>query len=83
MSYDVEMDAIAFFARRRTAPMGDRGTVINIVSWLLAVVVICVLTARFTMRFMLKGRTRRLGLEDLFIFMAFVSRPAVFATAQG
>lgn len=63
--------------------MEDRGTIVNIVSWLLAVVVICILTARFTMRFMIKDITRRLGLDDLFIFMAFVSGLAAFASTRG
>ncbi|KAJ4299288.1 hypothetical protein N0V90_004532 [Kalmusia sp. IMI 367209] len=58
--------------RRRTAPMGDRGTVINIVSWLLTVVAICVLTARFTMRLSIKDKARRFGLDDLFISLAFL-----------
>lgn len=52
--------------------MGDHGTVINIVSWLLTVVAICVLTARFTMRLSIKDKTRRFGLDDVFIFLAFV-----------
>jgi hypothetical protein len=60
--------------KRRTAPMGDHGTVINIVSWLLTVVAVCVLTARFTMRLSIKDKTRRFGLHDLFIVLAFVSR---------
>lgn len=65
--------AMDVLARRRTAPIGDRGTVINIVSWLLAVVAICVLTARFAMRLSIKDKTRRFALHDLFIFLAFVS----------
>ncbi|KAF2439639.1 hypothetical protein P171DRAFT_436271 [Karstenula rhodostoma CBS 690.94] len=58
--------------KRRTAPMGDRGTVVNIVSWLLTVVAICLLTARFTMRLSIKDKTRRFGLHDLFIVLAFL-----------
>ncbi|KAF9728882.1 hypothetical protein PMIN06_002424 [Paraphaeosphaeria minitans] len=58
--------------RRRTAPIGDRGTIINIVSWLLTVVAICVLAARFTMRLSIKDKTRRFGLHDLFIVLAFL-----------
>ena len=66
-------DEVDVLSRRRTAPMGDKGTVINIVSWLLTVVSICVIAARFAMRLMIKDKTRRFGFDDLFIFLAFVS----------
>lgn len=72
----------ALLARRRPALVGDAGTVINVVSWLLALVSICLLTARFTMRLLIKDKTRRFGLDDLFIIVAFVSGFLLIAPAQ-
>jgi hypothetical protein len=60
--------------KRRTAPMGDPGTILNVVSWILLAVVICALIARFTMKLSMKTRRRRFGLDDLFIAFAAVSQ---------
>lgn len=60
-------------ARRKSAPMTDRGTMLNIVSWMLLAVVVCTLIARFAMKLSMKTRRRRLGLDDLFIALAAVS----------
>jgi hypothetical protein len=59
--------------RRETAPIADRGTVMNIVSWMLLAVAVCALVARFAMKLSMKTRRRRLGLDDLFIGLAAVS----------
>jgi hypothetical protein len=59
--------------RRQTAPMANRGTVMNIVSWMLLAVVVCTLIARFAMKLSMKTRKKRLGLDDLFISLAAVS----------
>lgn len=56
--------------RRKSAPMTDRGTMLNIVSWMLLAVVVCTLIARFAMKLSMKTRRRRLGLDDLFIALA-------------
>jgi hypothetical protein len=59
---------------RRTAPMGDPGTILNVVSWILLAVVICALIARFMMKLSMKTRRRRFGLDDLFIAFAAVGQ---------
>jgi hypothetical protein len=59
--------------KRRTAPMADRGTIMNIVSWILLAIVVCTLIARFAMKLSMKTRKRRLGLDDIFIGLAAVS----------
>ena len=59
--------------RRETAPMANRGTVLNIVSWMLLAIVVCTLIARFAMKLSIPSRRRRLGLDDLFIALAAVS----------
>jgi ABC-type amino acid transport system permease subunit len=59
--------------KRQTAPMADRGTIMNIVSWILLAIVVCTLIARFAMKLSMKTRKRRLGLDDLFIGLAAVS----------
>jgi hypothetical protein len=58
---------------RQTAPMANRGTVMNIVSWMLLAIVVCTLIARFAMKLSMKTRKRKLGLDDLFIGLAAVS----------
>jgi hypothetical protein len=60
--------------RRETAPMAGRGTVMNIVSWMLLAVAVCTLVARFAMKLSMKTRRRKFGLDDLFIGLAAVSR---------
>jgi hypothetical protein len=65
--------AAHFLYRRRTAPIGDKGTILNIVSWILLAVVGCTLVARFAMKLSMKTKRRRLGLDDLFIGLATVS----------
>jgi ABC-type amino acid transport system permease subunit len=62
--------------KRQTAPMADRGTIMNIVSWILLAIVVCTLIARFAMKLSMKTRKRRLGLDDLFIGLAAVSEEA-------
>jgi len=62
--------------RRTTISMGSRGNVINIVSWMLLAVVVCTLIARFVMKFSMKTKRTRFGLDDLFIALAAVSREA-------
>lgn len=47
---------------------------LNIVSWMLLAVVVCTLIARFAMKLSVTTRRRRLGLDDLFIALAAVSR---------
>jgi hypothetical protein len=59
--------------RRRTAPIGDRGNVVNIVSWLLLVVSMCTLVARFCVKQAIKDRSKRYGLDDVLIVFAAVS----------
>jgi len=59
--------------KRRTAPMGDHGTVLNIISWILLVVSMCTLVARFCMKLSIKDKSRRFGWDDLFIALAAVS----------
>lgn len=53
--------------------MGDRGTVVNVVSWMLLAISICTLIARFAMKFSIKNKSRRFGLDDTFIACAAVS----------
>lgn len=65
--------AVAALLRRRTAPMADRGTILNIVSWMLLAIVVCTLVARFAMKLSMKTAKRRFGLDDLFIGLAAVS----------
>lgn len=59
--------------KRRTAPMGDHGTVLNVISWILLVVAMCTLVARFCMKLSIKDKSRRFGSDDLFIALAAVS----------
>ncbi|KAF2679779.1 hypothetical protein K458DRAFT_393619 [Lentithecium fluviatile CBS 122367] len=63
--------------KRRTAPMGDHGTVLNVVSWLLLVIAMCTLIARFCMKLSIKDKNRRFGSDDLFIAFA-----ALFSIGQ-
>jgi hypothetical protein len=53
--------------------MANRGTIMNIVSWMLLAIVVCTLIARFAMKLSMKTRKRKLGLDDLFIGLAAVS----------
>jgi hypothetical protein len=62
-------------AMRRTAPMEDRGTIMNVVSWMLLAVVVCTLIARFSVKLASKGK-RRLGIDDIFIAFSAVSSTA-------
>lgn len=62
--------AMQSFVRRKTAQMTDRGTMLNIVSWMLLAVVVCTLIARFAMKLSMKTKRRRLGLDDFFIALA-------------
>ena len=59
--------------RRETSPMANRGTILNIVSWMLLAIVVCTLIARFAMKLSIKTGRRRLGLDDVFIVLATVS----------
>jgi hypothetical protein len=61
------------FEKRRTAPMGDHGTVLNVASWILLVVSMCTLVARFCMKLSIKEKSRRFGSDDVFIALAAVS----------
>jgi hypothetical protein len=65
--------------KRQTAPMATRGTVMNVISWMLLAVVVCTLVARFAMKLSMKTQRRKLGLDDLFIGLAAVGSkiPAV------
>ncbi|KAF2635635.1 hypothetical protein P280DRAFT_553688 [Massarina eburnea CBS 473.64] len=58
--------------RRRTASMGDRGNVLNIVSWLLLVWSMCTLVARFCMKLSIKDKSKRFGWDDLLILFAAI-----------
>jgi hypothetical protein len=68
--YHAVMEVIG---KRRTAPMGDHGTVLNVISWLLLVISMCTLVARFCMKLSIKDKSRRFGTDDLFIAFAAVS----------
>jgi hypothetical protein len=59
--------------KRRTAPMGDHGTILNVISWILLVISMCTLVARFCMKLSIKDRSRRFGSDDVFIVLATVS----------
>jgi hypothetical protein len=61
--------------KRRTAPMGDHGTVLNVISWILLVISMCTLVARFCMKLSIKDKSRRFGYDDVFIALAAVSPP--------
>jgi hypothetical protein len=65
--------ALQAMYKRQTAPIADRGTVMNIISWMLLAVAVCTLVARFAMKLSMKTRRRKLGLDDLFIGLAAVS----------
>jgi hypothetical protein len=67
------LGALQIMYKRQTAPIADRGTVMNIISWMLLAVAVCTLVARFAMKLSVKTRQRRLGLDDLFIGLAAVS----------
>lgn len=58
-------------------PLADRGMITNIVSWILLVVAIATLIARFAMKLSMSKQSRRLGLDDLFIMLAAVSNLVV------
>ncbi|CAI6332054.1 unnamed protein product [Periconia digitata] len=58
--------------QRETAPMANRGTIVNVVSWLLLVLSMCTLVARFCMKLSIKNHAKRFGLDDLFIVIAAV-----------
>lgn len=58
--------------RRRNASMADRGTVMNVVSWLLLVVTVCTVLTRFAMKMVMGRKGRRFGLDDLFIILALL-----------
>ncbi|KAF2029803.1 hypothetical protein EK21DRAFT_112479 [Setomelanomma holmii] len=62
---------------RQTAPIVDRGTILNIVSWILLAIVVCTLTARFAMKLSMRTGRRKLGLDDFFIGLA-----ALFSFSQ-
>jgi hypothetical protein len=65
--------------RRRTgatAPMGNPGTIMNVVSWILLAIVVCTLVARLAMKLSMRTKRRRFGLDDVFIGLAAVSRTA-------
>lgn len=53
--------------------MGDHGTVINVVSWILLVTALGTLIARFAMKLSIKNKANRFGLDDIFILLAAVS----------
>jgi hypothetical protein len=59
-------------ARRRTAPMGDRGMIVGVVSWILVVVMVFTLLTRLAMKFAVAKRGRKFGLDDVFIVLAAV-----------
>jgi hypothetical protein len=65
--------AMQSLVRRKSAPITDRGTMLNIVSWMLLAVVVCTLIARFAMKLSVTTKRRRFGLDDLFIALAAVS----------
>ncbi|KAF2260658.1 hypothetical protein CC78DRAFT_584562 [Lojkania enalia] len=58
------------FERRHTAPIGDRGMIVSVVSWILLVVMVFILTTRFAMKFAMGQKGRRFGLDDIFILLA-------------
>lgn len=58
--------------------MASPGTVINVVSWLLQVLSMCSLVARFCMKLSIKDRAKRFGLDDVFIICAAASLSVVF-----
>jgi hypothetical protein len=64
---------VATLDRRRTAPMADRGTVMNVVSWLLLVVTVFTVVTRFAMKMIVGKKGRRFALDDVFIILALVS----------
>jgi hypothetical protein len=66
-------DRVQALHGRQTAPIADRVSVMNIVSWMLLAVAVCTLIARFALKLSMKTKRRRLGLDDLFIGLAAVS----------
>ena len=66
-------EAMQTLYKRRIASMADRGTILNIVSWILLAVVVCTLVARFGMKLSMKTSRARFGLDDLFVALAAVS----------
>ncbi|KAF2825458.1 hypothetical protein CC86DRAFT_43418 [Ophiobolus disseminans] len=62
---------------RRETPVFARGTILNIVSWLLLAIVICTLIARFAVKLSMRTSRRRLGLDDVFISLS-----ALFSIGQ-
>jgi len=63
----MDAHATSTLLRRRAAPMFARGTVMNVISWMLLAIVICTLIARFAVKLSMKTRQRRFGLDDVFI----------------
>lgn len=62
--------------------MFARGTIMNVVSWLLLAIVICTLIARFAVKLSMKTKRRRLGLDDVFIGLSAVNSPYIYIWEQ-
>jgi hypothetical protein len=74
IAFDSAMTALY---RRQTAPIADRGMIINIVSWILLAIAVCALVARFAMKLAMKSSQNNLGLDDIFVSLAAVSGPGL------
>jgi hypothetical protein len=64
--------AVEVLEKRRTAPMGDRGMIVAVVSWILLVAMIFTLITRLAMKFAVVKRGRKFGSDDAFIVLAAV-----------
>jgi len=67
--------------RRTTVPIGDRGLIVSVVTWVLLVAMVCSLLVRLGLKFAVCGRNknrgthvRRVGLDDVFIVLAAVRK---------
>ncbi|KAF2279114.1 uncharacterized protein EI97DRAFT_440579 [Westerdykella ornata] len=67
----------AALEKRRESPMGDRGMIVSVVSWILVVAMVFTLITRLTMKFVVIKKGRRFGLDDVFIVLA-----ALFSVGQ-
>ncbi|KAF2117251.1 hypothetical protein BDV96DRAFT_22157 [Lophiotrema nucula] len=56
--------------RRQNVDIGQPGLIICIVSWILLVILICVLIARFSMKMAMGKKGKRFSLDDAFIILA-------------
>jgi hypothetical protein len=57
---------------RRTAPIADRGMIISVVSWILFVIMTCILLTRFALKLALSKKGAVFGWDDTFIVAAAV-----------